>query len=287
MATRVNWKGILVLGQVCCPVRLHAATIRADRLGFQALNRATLNRVQMRPYDPQTGREVKREAVVRGYEAEPGHFVLVEDRELVDLEIDSSRRLALERFIARGSLDTAYLDTPYFLVPDGRTADVAFGVMREAMRRKGVVGVCRIVLTGRERAAIVEPRGKGMLLSTLRAAHEVRGDEPYFGDIAETAPDEPMIELAERIIELSPAAFDPRRDFRDRYQEALFHFVQAKRRGEKPTPAERAAPSAVPPIPLADALARSLAAAEARSTVPANGHAHEPRRSAKRPASLS
>ena len=283
MATRVNWKGVLVLGQACCPVRLHAATIRADRLGFQALNRATLNRVQMRPYDPQTGREVKREAVVRGYEAEPGQFVLVEDRELGDLEIESSRRLVLERFIARGSLDTAYLDTPYFLVPDGRAADAAFGVMRDAMRRKNVVGVCRIVLTGRERAAIVEPRGKGMLLSTLRAAHEVRGDEPYFGEIADTAPDESMIEVAERIIELSPAAFDPRRDFRDRYQEALFHFVQAKRRGEKP--AERTAPKPTLPMPLADALARSLAAAEARSTAPVNGH--ETRRSTKRPASLT
>src|SRR5512137_1944150 len=123
MAPRASWKGFLVLARVGCPVRLYAAATRADRLGFQALNRATLNRVQMRPHDPQTGKEVTREFVVRGYEVEPGHFVLVEDRDLLELQIDSSRVLVLERFIDRASLDTAYFDTPYFLVPDGRAAD--------------------------------------------------------------------------------------------------------------------------------------------------------------------
>ena len=267
MAPRTTWKGLLTLARVSCPVRVHPAVVRADRLSFQALNRATLNRVQMRPHDPQTGKEVSREAITRGYEVEPGQFVLIDDRDLVELQIDSSRRLALERFIQRSSLDTAYFDTPYFLVPDGRAADMAFAVIREAMVRQGMVGVSRIVLGNRERAVIIEPRGKGMLLSTLRAAHEVRSDESYFAELDSTPPDPALVELAERLVTRQVGSFDPKRDFRDRYQEALFDFVQQKRRGEKPIVAKPPAPAVI--VNLSEALEASIAAAhEAKPPVP-------------------
>ena len=282
MVPRASWKGLLVLARVGCPVRLHAAAIRAERLGFQPLNRATLNRLQLRPHDPQTGKEVSREAVVRGYEFEPGQFVLVEDRELVELQIESSRTLVLERFIERGAVDPAYIDASYFLVPDGRGADAAYSVLREAMRRRGLAGVTRIVLGGRERAAIVAPRGKGMLLTALRAAHEVRGDEPYFGEIDDAPPEELMVELAERILARFGGSFDPRRDFRDRYQEALFHFVQAKRRGEKPVVPQPSAPAVM--IDLQEALESSVAAIDApKPPVPSRRHA-APRRGARQAA---
>lgn len=279
MATRASWKGFLVLARVGCPVRLHPATIRADRLGFQALNRATLNRVQMRPHDPQTGREVSRDAVVRGYEAEPGQFVLVEDRELLELQIESSRSLVLERLIDRGTVDHAFIDTPYFLVPDGRSADPAYGLIREAIRRSGLIAVTRIVLGGRERAALLEPRGKGMLLVTLRAAHEVRSDETFFAEINAASPDPALLELAERILARLIGGFDPRHDFRDRYQEALFHFVQAKRRGDRPASQRPPAPAVV--IDLREAVESSVAAGdEPKPPLPSRRRA--PRRARKR-----
>jgi DNA end-binding protein Ku len=268
MAPRAVWKGLLVLGRAGCPVRLYAAAGRADRLGFQPLNRATLNRLQMRPHDPQTGKEVGRDAVVRGYEVEPGRFVPLEERELLEIEIDSSRSLMLERFIERRALDTAFFDTPYFLVPDGRGADPAYAVLREAMRRRGLVAISRLALGGRERAVVIEPRGRGMLLTTLRAAHEVRSDEPALPEGDDPPPDEATIELAERIIARLTGSFDPRRDFRDRYQEALFHFVQAKRRGEKP-----ALPRPQPPGVMSDlqeALEASLAALSEPPAAPPN-----------------
>ncbi|HJT07112.1 MAG TPA: Ku protein [Stellaceae bacterium] len=281
MAPRTAWRGLLTLARLTCPVRLHSAVVRADRLGFQALNRATLNRLQMRPHDPQTGKEVTRDFVVRGYEVEPGNFVMIEDRDLVELQIDSSRVLVLERFLDRAALDTAYFDTPYFLVPDGRAADLAFGVIRDAIQRQRRVGVTRIVLGSRERAAIIEQRGNGMLLTTLRAAHEVRGDDPYFGEIDDRPADAAMVDMAERLMARLPGAFDPRRDFRDRYQEALFHFVQAKRKGEKPV-----LPKPREPAPLQDvrdalessiaALGESRPAAAIRQRAPTRRDARSP-----------
>ena len=281
MAPRTAWKGLLTLARVSVPVRVHPAVVRAERLGFQALNRATLNRVQMRPHDPQTGKELTRDVVVRGYEVEPGQFVLLEDRDLAELQIDSSRVLTLERFVERAALDTAYFDTPYFLVPDGRGADMVFAIIREAMVRRGLVGVSRIVLGSRERATIIEPRGLGMLLTTLRAAHEVRSDEPFFSEIDHTPPDETLVALAERIVARLAGSFDPRRDVRDRYQEALFHFVQARRKGEKPTLPRPSQPAAV--VDLRAALESSVAALdEPKPPVPSRRRAAPPRRTVKR-----
>jgi DNA end-binding protein Ku len=281
MAPRTAWRGLLTLARVTCPVRLHPAVVRTDRLGFQALNRATLNRVQMRPHDPQTGKEVTREFVVRGYEVEPGNFVMVEDRDLVELQIDSSRVLMLERFIDRASLDTVYFDTPYFLVPDGRAADTAFGVIRDAIGSQGLVGVSRIVLGSRERAAIIERRRSGMLLTTLRAAHEVRGDDSYFSEIDDRPADAAMIDMAQRLMARLAGAFDPRRDFRDRYQEALFHFVQAKRKGEKPALPKPREPALVPDVK--DALLSSVAALGEPRPVAAIRQRAPTRRAARRP----
>jgi DNA end-binding protein Ku len=258
MAPRTTWKGFLTLARVSCAVRLHPAVLRIERLGLQALNRTTLNRVQMRPYDPQTGKELSRAALVRGYEIEAGRFVLVEDRELAELQIESSRNIVLDRFVERSAIDTAYLDTPYFLMPDAPGAEAPYAVIREAMAREQRLGLGRIVLGSRERAALVAPRGRGMLLTTLRAAHEVRSDESYFSDIPTAAPDEEMVGLAARIVGRRAGTFDPKGDFRDRYQEGLFQLVQAKLKGEKPVLAKPAAPTQV--IDLREALEASVTA---------------------------
>jgi DNA end-binding protein Ku len=257
MASRTTWKGFLTLGRVSCSVRLHPAVLRNERLGFQPVNRSTLNRVEMRPYDPMTGRDISREAVVHGYEVEPGRFVPLEEREIAELQLDSSRNVVLDRFIARSAVDFAYLEQPYFVVPGAKVVEAAFAVIREAMRRAGRLGMGRIVLEGRERPALVEPRGRGMLLTTLRAAAEVRGDDSVFAELGDEPPDEAVVELATRLVTERVGDFDPRRDFRDRYQEALFQLVQAKLRGERPS-----LPKPLPPplvIDLRAALEASLA----------------------------
>ncbi|HLJ63658.1 MAG TPA: Ku protein [Stellaceae bacterium] len=240
MAARTIWKGFLALARVSAPVRMHLAVTRNDGLGFKTVNRTTLNPVEMRPFDPQTKREVGRGALVHGYEVEPGRFILVEDRELAEIEIDSSRTITLERFIEPTELDIAYIDQPFFLVPDG--GEAPFAVIHEAISRAKRIGLGRLVLAHRERAVVVMPRGRGMLLVTLRAAHEVRTDEPIFASMRPTVPDPAMVDLASDLLARRHGHFDPKRDFRDRYQEALFELVQAKLKGEKPVLPKRPAP---------------------------------------------
>lgn len=261
MAPRTVWKGYLTLARISCAVRLHPAVARMERLGLQSLNRTTLNRVQMRPYDPQTGKEISRDALLRGYEFEPGRFMVIEDRELAELQVESTRNIVLDRFVDPATLDIAYLEQPFYLLPDAPSASGPYRLIREGMVRTGRAGIGHIVLGGREWAALVMPRGRGLMLTTLRAAAEVRSEETLFAELGAAAPDPEMLAKTTEIIGRLAASFDPRRDFRERFQEALFQLVQAKLKGEKPV--FPAAPPPMRPTTLADAVAASLAGHQA------------------------
>ncbi|HUK60032.1 MAG TPA: Ku protein [Stellaceae bacterium] len=257
---RTVWKGYLSLARISCAVRLQPAVVRMDRLGLQPLNRTTLNRAQLRPYDPQTGREIGRDALLKGYEFEPGRFVVVEDRELAELRVESMRNIVLDRFLDASTVDAAYLDTPYYLLPDAPASAGSYALIRAAMLRTGRAAIGHIVLGGREYAALVQPRGRGLVLTTMRAAAELRSEETAFAGLAEDEPDPQLVEMASLVVGQLNGTFDPRRDFRERFQEALFQLVQAKLRGEKPV-----FPPAAPAIrvtALGEAVASSLRAGE-------------------------
>ena len=183
------------------------------------------------------------------------------DEELKDLQIELSKIIELDRFVSRDEVDPLYLDTPYYVYPDGEIASETFRVIGEAMTRANKVGLGRIVLANRERLVLVEPRGGGLLMLTLRASDEVRTAE--LGDKQDGEVDPELVALAATIIERKAGAFEPA-NFHDRYQDALRELVQSKVKGEVAVTAEAIAE---PPkvINLMDALKRSLAREEGGS----------------------
>ena len=120
------------------------------------------------------------------------------------------------------------------------------------MADAGVAGIGRLTMSRRERMVVVDPRGAGMVLMTLRAADEVR--MPQFAESDGTI-DAEMLAIARAIIDQRTGKFDPSR-FRDRYQEALRELIEAKMKGFPIKPREVSAPA--PVIDLMAALKRSL-----------------------------
>jgi DNA end-binding protein Ku len=180
--------------------------------------------------------------------------------ELKALDLESSKVIDLETFVPRGEVDPVYFTSPYYLYPDGQMAVEAIQVIGAATADAGVVGIGRLTMSRRERMIMIEPRSTGMVLITLRAAHEVRA--PQFG-VADGAIDAEMLAIARTIIERRTRKFDPS-NFRDRYQEALRELIEAKMKGLPIKPREVSAPA--PVIDLMAALKRSLA-----QEVPATG----------------
>jgi len=254
---RASWNGFLRLSLVSCPVSLVPATTEAKRIRFNQLNSETGNRVAQQLVDSKTGETVDRDQIVKGYEYDRGRYVTITDDELKDLQIESSKIIDLDRFVDGDEVDPVYLDTSYYVYPDGELAAETFRVIGEAMARKNKVGLGRVTISSRERPVLVEPRGAGLVMSTVRSADEVRPAEfgpPATGDI-----DADMVAIAESIIERRSGSFDPE-SFRDRYQDALRELVAEKTKGQVMAPREVAEPAKV--INLMDALKRSLAQEE-------------------------
>src|SRR5713101_6957464 len=252
---RPHWKGYLKLALVCCPIALHAACSRAERIALRQINKATGNRLRQQLIDEETREPVAPEYKGRGYQVAKGHYLIVEDAELEGIEIESTHTIEIDRFVPRCAIDQRFFDSPYYVVPSAPVGQEAFAVIREAMRGKGMVALGRLVLSKRERVIAVEAYDKGLLGTTLRYPYEVRKAEDYFGDLPDLiiAPD--MRKLAEHILDSKAADFDPL-TFRDRYEEALLGHLKAKQAGAIP---ERkpafAAPHRV--VNLMEALRRS------------------------------
>jgi DNA end-binding protein Ku len=210
-------------------------------------------RITLRPHDPTTGEEIEKDEVVRGYEYERGQYVTLTPDELKALDLESSKVIDLEMFVPRGEIDPVYFNTPYYLYPDGQMAVEAIWVIGAAMAEAGTVGIARLTMSRRERMVMIESRGTGMALITLRAADEVRA--PQFGK-ADGAVDAEMLEIARTIIDRRTGSFDASK-FRDRYQEALRELIEAKMKGAAIKPREVATPA--PVVDLMAALKRSLA----------------------------
>ena len=258
MAPRSNWKGYLKLSLVSCPVQLFPATSTKERVAFHLLNRETGNRLRRKLIDPDTDETVEADEQVKGFQVAKNEYVLVEEEEIESVAIESTHTIDIETFVPRAEIDETFLDTPYYLTPDGKLGEEAFSVIRDAMREKKVVGIGRVVLYRRERPILLEPRGKGLVATTLRYAYEVRKDEDYFEDIRDAEVSGEMLDLATHIIGRKLSSFDPNR-FEDRYQDALLELIKAKQ-AHQPVKAPTAAPSPTNVVSLMDALRRSISA---------------------------
>ena len=131
----------------------------------------------------ETGKPVEKDDEVKGYETEAGRYVMLEDEEIESVGLESTRTIDIDKFVPADSIEWIWYDKPHYLMPDDEVAQEAFSVIREAMAATETVGISRLVLYRRERAVMLEPRGKGIVLWTLRYGDEVRDPDDYFDDI--------------------------------------------------------------------------------------------------------
>lgn len=256
------WKGFLKLSLVTCPVTMIPATTESGRVRFHTINRATGHRVRASYYDPETGEAVEDEDLRPGYERAEGDYVVFEEEELEAVALESTRTIDIESFVAQGSIPWLWYDKPHFLAPDGPVGEEAFAVIRAAMEKTGTAGFARLVLYRREHPVLVMPRGKGMLLWTLRYGEEVREPEDVFPDAGDEKVDPKVKKLVESLIAERTIPWDPKL-VTDPVQEELRTLIASKEKGRKPPRRKAAAepePKGTNVVDITEALRRSLAA---------------------------
>jgi DNA end-binding protein Ku len=256
MAPRAYWKGSLKLSLVSCPVLLYPASTGVEKTRFHMINKETGNRLKQQMVDSETGDVVESDQKGRGYEVNKGEYVEVEREELEAVQVESNHTIDIDSFVPRDEIDKRYLNSPYYIAPDGKAGADAFAVIRDAMKDKDRVALARIVLSNREHVIAIEPLGKGLLGTTLRYPYELRDEDEYFDDIKNPKISRDMIELASHILDSKAAHFDPSK-FKDEYETALKTLVKRKAAGKPVKAVEREErPDNV--IDLMDALRQSL-----------------------------
>jgi DNA end-binding protein Ku len=255
VAPRAYWKGYLKLSLVSCPVALFPASSEREKISFNQINKNTGHRIRYRKVDAETGDEVDSSEIIKGYEVGKGQYIEIKPEELEAIAIESKRTIEIDKFVPKKEIDELYLNSPYYLAPDGDVGQQAFAVIREAIRKEGMVALGRVVFTSREHIIALEPRGKGLLGITLRYPYEVRKEEEYFEDIPDEKIPKDMLELASHIVETKSGHFEPE-EFEDQYEDALNELLKKKQAGEKIEAPKERAPAQV--INLMDALRRSV-----------------------------
>ena len=260
MAPRAYWKGYLKLSLVSCPISLFPATSEREKVSFHQINKKTGNRIKYRKVDTETGDEVESTDIIKGYEVGKGQYIEINPEELEAIAIESKRTIEIDEFVPKEQIDEVYLNSPYYIVPDGQVGAQAFAVIREAINKKGMVAIGKVVFTSREHMIALEARGKGLMGVTLRYPYEIRKEDDYFSDIPDEKIPNDMLELATHIVDSKTGDFEPAK-FADQYEDAVRELLKKKQEGVKIEVPHEREPAKV--INLMDALRKSVEAERA------------------------
>src|SRR5215467_5795773 len=252
------WKGGISFGLVMIPVRLYAATEQKD-IAFRQVHRADGGRIRFRRFCSVDGEEVPYEDVVKGYELPTGEMVILDDEDLADLPLPTTKSIEVLHFAPAEQLDPILFNRSYFVEPEA-AGTRAYVLLRDALEQSGRIAIAQVALRQREALATLRSRDGVLVLETLLWPDEVRDASfPFLDQDIEVRPQE--LTMASSLIDSMTSDFDPAAHH-DGYREALIEVVEAKIQGR-----ELAQPAAVeiaagPSTSLADALRTSLAAAQ-------------------------
>lgn len=278
MAPRSNWKGYLKLSLVSASIAIYTAVSSSEKVRFNTLNRETGNRLRRQMVDSVTGDVIENDQMVKGYAIGKDQYVTVEDEELSEIAIESSHTVDIERFVPKETIDDRFRDTPYYLTPEDQVGQEAFAVIRDAMKKKKMVGIARVVMARRERIMMLEPFGKGIMGTLLHYPYEVRDEGAVFDEIPDMNLPEQMLGLAETIIDRMTGKFEPD-TFEDRYENAMIELIRTKQAG-LPTPKEKPASRPSNVVNLMEALRKSVEGTGGKSKAKPEAKKAAPKRAA-------
>jgi len=253
MAARAIWKGILKIGSGKVPVKLYSAV--TDRtVRFHILDDRSHMRIKQHMIDPESGDEVASEEIQKGFELEPGKFVILTDEDLKGLEPEPSRDIEVAEFVPATQISQQWYERPYYLGPDGDQK--AYFALAEALKNRELEGVAHWIMRNKDYSGALRAEGDYLMLVTLRSAEEVISARDLTKP-AGPAPTAKELSMAKHLVSLMEGEFNPA-DFKDEYRKRVMEFIERKAKGHAPR--LRAVKTKRKTGALDSVLAKSLAA---------------------------
>jgi len=229
MTARAIWKGELAIASTRVPVKLYAA-LKDQTVRFHILEGRSKTRVKQHMINPESGDEVAREEIQKGFEVEPGTFVILNEKELESLEPKANREIEIKHFVPPQTIAPEFYDRPYYLGPDGDVT--AYFALAEALRNENKEGVARWVMRKQTYSGALRAEGDYLFLFTLRSPEEVLSAKELPRP-AGRAPDKKELSMAKQLVEMLKGEFDPK-DYQNEYRQRVMEFVEKKAKGRAP-----------------------------------------------------
>ena len=229
MAARAIWKGELHCGGTRIGVGVYSA-VQDQTVRFHLLHDQDKVRLKLRLRNQKTDEPVEYSEAQRGYELEPGLYVILNKEDLESLEPEASRDIEITRFVSPTAISHPLYDRPYYLAPDEDSEDEYFA-LAQALAEENKVGVAQWVMRKKEYVGALHSDGEYLMLITLRHVEEVvRSKE--LDSPGGTKPSAKEVELAEQLVAALADDFDPKA-FRDEYRDRVMQLIESKRRGKR------------------------------------------------------
>lgn len=247
------WKGSISFGLVNIPVKMFTATEEKD-IRFKYIHKECNTPVKYKKMCPVCNKEVQPSDIVRGYEYEPGKYVIMTAEDFDSIQIKSEKAVEILDFVHLEEIDPIYFDKTYFLGPQ-ETGGKAYTLLREALNQKGRIAVAKITIREHESLAVIRVYRNVLILETIFYPDEVRDSKQVPGIPENLQTTKAELDMAEQLIENLTTEFNPEK-YTDTYREKLIERINAKVEGKEVVVKKEAPQENV--ISLMEALKQSI-----------------------------
>lgn len=224
------WKGSISFGLVNIPVKMYSATENKD-IRFRQLHKECGSPIKYKKTCPNCDKEVVEEDIVKGYEYEPGKYVIIKEEDLASIAPETHKTIEIIDFVNLEQIDPIYFNKTYFLSPN-ETGDKPYQLLREAMNQTGKIAIARVMIRSKESLAAVRIYQNCIVMETIFSPDEVRSVNLVPGLDKEIKLNESEMKMAVQLIENLATDFNPEK-YTDQYRERLNELIQTKIRGEE------------------------------------------------------
>lgn len=258
------WKGSISFGLVNIPIKMFAATENKD-IRFRQIHKECNTPIKYQKTCPTCDRDVTEDEIVKGYEYEPGHYVILTDEDFIKIKEEiHDKSVEIVDFVELKEIDPIFFDKTYYLSPQ-ETGGKAYNLLRKAMEDTGKIAVAKITIRNRGTLAVLRVYNNVLALETIFYPDEVRPISEVPGVPQTTEVDKKELGIAQQLIDNLSTTFEPEK-YKDEYRETLTNLIEQKIQGKEIQVAPKAPKTNV--IDLMEALQASLK--ETKKKTPAN-----------------
>ena len=249
---RAIWKGAISFGLVTIPIRVHTA-VEEKSFKFNQLHSKDQGRIKYKRFCATEDEEVAFDEIVRGYEYEKDHYVVLTDED-IDRGLQNVRTIDIVKFVDQSEIDPIYWQRSYYLAPDGTPGLKAYKLLSKALKDDQRVAIAKVAFRDKEHLATLRVRDGVFVLETMYWPDEIRDAEfEELDEDVKIAPQE--LQMAKSLIDNMTGDFDPD-EFKDEYREKIEALVQKKIEGEEIAVVEETGTAKV--LDLIEALKQSV-----------------------------